>query len=155
MKNISINKSNTFNTLIMEMNTLMGLKLKGIYKAYVFEEEECFQIDDFILLDRENNYYHLKIEDNEIKIKKINFLKDIDLIWDSDREYSIGVRLIREGYYDEIISEKKYYQDQNYNYLIEYLGDEDTFLLGLVLGFDEVNVIFDRKYSEELKEKYK
>lgn len=55
----------------------------------------------------------------------------------------------------KLFLKKKYYQDQNYNYLIEYLGDEDTFLLGLVLGFDEVNVIFDRKYSEELKERYK
>lgn len=138
----------------MQMNTLIGLKLKGIYKVYVFEEE-CFQTDDFILLDHERNYYHLKIEDNKLKIKKINFLKDIDLIWDSDKEYSIGIKVIREGHYGEIISEKKYYQDQNYNYLIEYLGNEDTFLLGLVLGFDEVNLIFDRKYSEELKERYR
>lgn len=137
------------------MDTIVGLKLKSMYKLFVFEGEVNFYVtDDYVFIDHKKDFYHLKVDDNKLIVNKVEKIKDINLVWEAEVSYSLGLKTIVEEDFLEISHEKKYFQNNTYNYLIEYFSVDGNLVFGFVLGFDEFQILYNKDELDKVKKLY-
>lgn len=137
---------------------LIEKKIVSLYNLIIEEDDDEYLMSDCFIFDLANgDLIQLLIDYNNIFIFKLNDINEAKVIGDYDLSNS-SIQLIEIS----LVNTNKIYtikkiinQDSGYVYCAVFLDINSKFLLGFILGFDEINLLTDELQVKKLVEGYR